>query len=354
MEFESRPVYIYGSGTFAERVFKVLDQLGITVTGYIDHLANTGVRANHLPFFQASEVKLPNDSIVILGVCNLFGDLKKIANQLLVRSQNIQIISPVEFAQYLDGLGISFSNYWLSGDVSIYERHQSEIMEFSNLLSDSRSIEILNQTIKYRVTGKLEDLSAPDPIETQYLPSGLHTPPKRLTVLELGSFQGEDLVRLVGQGHELLCGFALEPDLMNYKNLLLNLRNNHISNIYPLPLGAWSSTRLLRFVTGESGAHLDPVGEQIVSVVRPDDLVNQLPINYIKMDIEGAEVEALEGCLEIIRKNSPHLAISVYHKPEHLWDLGLKIERMFPRKYFYYLRTYGYQTFDTILYCIPR
>jgi hypothetical protein len=72
------------------------------------------------------------------------------------------------------------------------------------------------------------------------------------------------------------------------------------------------------------------------------------------MDIEGAELEALVGARKTIVERLPHLAISIYHKPEDLWELGLWIHRACGENYNYYIRNYGHQTFDTVLYAIPN
>jgi hypothetical protein len=72
------------------------------------------------------------------------------------------------------------------------------------------------------------------------------------------------------------------------------------------------------------------------------------------MDIEGAELEALLGGSSVISRDLPHLAISIYHKPEDLWALGNFIDSLCEDKYNFYLRNYGHQTFDTLLYAIPK
>jgi len=77
-------------------------------------------------------------------------------------------------------------------------------------------------------------------------------------------------------------------------------------------------------------------------------------INYIKMDIEGAELNALQGAHQIIKRSTPHLAICIYHKPKDLWEIGLWIHQNFSGKYSFYIRTYAEQTFETVLYCVPN
>jgi hypothetical protein len=41
----------------------------------------------------------------------------------------------------------------------------------------------------------------------------------------------------------------------------------------------------------------------------------------VKMDIEGAELDALAGARALLARQRPRLAISVYHRPEHLWEI---------------------------------
>ena len=71
------------------------------------------------------------------------------------------------------------------------------------------------------------------------------------------------------------------------------------------------------------------------------------------MDIEGAEIEALKGAQNIIQKYKPGLAISVYHAPEHVWEIPILIREMLPNTYQYYLRSHAYNDFETVLYAIP-
>ena len=84
------------------------------------------------------------------------------------------------------------------------------------------------------------------------------------------------------------------------------------------------------------------------------DFLATTSVNYIKMDIEGAEYEALLGLESVIKRDCPHLAISVYHKPDDMWKIGLWLNSKFGKQYTFYLRVYNFQTFDTLLYAIPR
>ncbi|MGN2246467.1 FkbM family methyltransferase [Frateuria sp. GZRR35] len=53
-------------------------------------------------------------------------------------------------------------------------------------------------------------------------------------------------------------------------------------------------------------------------------------VDFIKMDIEGQEREAIDGAAGIISEMRPRLAISGYHKPEDLWVLPMRIRELNP------------------------
>lgn len=75
-------------------------------------------------------------------------------------------------------------------------------------------------------------------------------------------------------------------------------------------------------------------------------------VDFIKLDVEGAELGALKGAMDTIWRFKPKLAVSLYHNPDDLFDLVLFIRNKFP---FYRLHI-GQYTIDygeTVLYCAP-
>ena len=72
-------------------------------------------------------------------------------------------------------------------------------------------------------------------------------------------------------------------------------------------------------------------------------------VTYVKMDIEGAELDALHGMEKMIKSDKPKLAISIYHKPEDLWEIPLYIYKLVP-EYKFILRHHHHRIHETILY----
>lgn len=78
------------------------------------------------------------------------------------------------------------------------------------------------------------------------------------------------------------------------------------------------------------------------------EVENIIP-TFIKMDIEGAELDAINGAHNIISQYNPKLAISIYHKWQHRWQIPLKINEIYPNYKFYLKKSHP--TYETVLFC---
>jgi hypothetical protein len=99
--------------------------------------------------------------------------------------------------------------------------------------------------------------------------------------------------------------------------------------------GAWESDGQVTFAARGGGSPADciyPGGGLTVKVVSLDSFCRARNIRptMIKMDIEGAEMKALQGAQETIRECKPKLAICVYHKWEDIWEIPPWIKSLNP------------------------
>lgn len=74
-------------------------------------------------------------------------------------------------------------------------------------------------------------------------------------------------------------------------------------------------------------------------------------VSFIKMDIEGAEMEALKGAAELIRRRRPDLAICTYHSISDLFEIPLYIHSLVP-EYRLYLRHHTPVFCETVCYAV--
>jgi len=120
---------------------------------------------------------------------------------------------------------------------------------------------------------------------------------------------------------------ALEPDPINRHQLEKNLSLNRVGNCNVVPLAAWSRTCRISWRPGqESVWHKidEQDGSEVIEAARVDDLVAKWDlerVDWIKMDIEGGEVEALKGAAATLGRFRPALFIEVHGTLSHLREL---------------------------------
>ena len=119
---------------------------------------------------------------------------------------------------------------------------------------------------------------------------------------------------------------------------------------YGLAVGA--SVGSVRFnATGAEGACIAREGGVLVDCVPWTMLVADAVPTYIKMDVEGAEEDALEGARQLIQAHAPILAVCLYHRPSDLWRIPFLI-RSLCGGYKLFLRPHFGDGWDLVCYAV--
>ena len=146
--------------------------------------------------------------------------------------------------------------------------------------------------------------------------------------------------------------YAFEPDAKSYERCTAIKEQHPEIDIILVNKGLWSSDTTLYFqTTGEGNAKVASEGSDRIEVVSLDSYIKE-KVTFIKMDIEGAELEALKGCQNTIKKYRPKLAICIYHKKEDIIEIPGYIMSLVP-DYHFYLRHYSSGFAETVLYALP-
>ncbi|MCY7281181.1 MAG: FkbM family methyltransferase, partial [Sphingomonas bacterium] len=119
-----------------------------------------------------------------------------------------------------------------------------------------------------------------------------------------------------------------------------------------LPLGTWSATSQHKFSSGSAMAsHLSDDGDVTIQCVSVDDVLHGEPVNLVKLDVEGAEIETLKGMQRIIARQRPNLLVSAYHTPGHLHEIADLIDD-WQLGYRFHLRVHEHNSFGVVLYAL--
>lgn len=145
---------------------------------------------------------------------------------------------------------------------------------------------------------------------------------------------------------------AFEPDPMQYSNCLDRIQVCQMHDITIHNVGLWNEKGTLPFLVGGASSRVSDNGTIMVQLDALDHILSE-GASYIKMDIEGAELKALEGARNTIVNYKPKLAICVYHKPEDIIEIPLYIHKIVP-EYRFYLRHHSKTAEETVLYAIVK
>jgi FkbM family methyltransferase len=345
-----KPTLIYGAGGLGKEMLRYLVSRNRVPSGFIDQRAATLGTVDGVSTWTLSEVPgnlAGSHSTVVIAVHNFMTSVGELRDQIFSAGFE-DVLTLWEFCQHEKWL--PENPYWLSPHFD-WRSQKDEISQAYHLLEDHQSKKLFSELLALRQSGNYSGLSAVDSAG-QYMPQGLPPYEQPVRLIDCGAFDGDTIRGLIDNDYEVEEVMAFEPDPDSFAKLNDYLQTFGLGTA--INAGTHVHKGALRFSNlGTGASHLDTNGDISISVECIDDLCSDFPVTLIKMDVEGAEADSLNGAQMVIEKYRPVLAISVYHKPADLWSIPLMINQ-FDLDYRFYLRTHGQNGFDTVLYAYPR
>lgn len=208
-----------------------------------------------------------------------------------------------------------------------YQFIPSKISEILNFLDSEKDKQLYKDLIEARITGNTEKLKEFVQKEHNI------TPDRKRTIKHYTSYINYDAIEVVLEG-----GMFNGLNTIVFKKLFKNLKK-----IYAFEL-------IYDKVKNKSIAHIiDSLKElEIIPLALWDR-----KIDFIKMDIEGAEMKALKGAEQTLIKFRPQLAISIYHSNNDMQDIPIYLHNIL-KNYIFKIGQYSPDNDETILYAIPE
>lgn len=186
-------------------------------------------------------------------------------------------------------------------------------------------------------------------------------PREKEILVDCGAYDGDtirDFIKWNNSNYETI--YAFEPSIRNYEKCAQYLNENKIENCRLFNKGTWSQSATLKFSSYlfDTGDHVIGDSRDVnnsemnvneIKVVSIDEILKGNKATFIKMDVEGSELESLIGAKETITQYSPRLAVSIYHKLEDIFDIPLYILQQ-NNDYRFKIRHYSSGICETVLY----
>ena len=153
-----------------------------------------------------------------------------------------------------------------------------------------------------------------------------YIPKKNDVVIEAGAYKGNFTIllsRLVGKNGKII---SMEPNSLIFKILERRIKKLGLKNVVLLNKGLWNKNKYIEFYEGkqsdkdfgvlfEKNIHNKKTKYRI-ECITIDVIVKKYKLNRVNsiiMDIEGAEIEAIKGAFQTLKKFQVNLAVASYH-----------------------------------------
>lgn len=266
------------------------------------------------------------------------------------RGEGFQTVVPFAALQVLDPASYP-PHMFYDGLLEDLFANRDRYLRLSEGLADDLSRAVLDAAIGFRLTMDAEVLDSV--LETELYGSDCIQPFAEDEVyIDGGAFDGDSIEiftrEVEGKFDRIL---AFEPDPETFERLSNRFAQDQ--RITAIAKGLSSKPAVLRFQNdGSRGSLFSDAGSLAIEVTGIDHELSGKRASYIKMNIEGAELDALDGASETIRRYAPKLAISAYHHPSHLWQVPAKALEL-RDDYQLYFRQHDGGIIETVLYAVP-
>jgi FkbM family methyltransferase len=364
MEFDrliapfNQSIVLFGAGTLGRQVLAQLRKDGVEPLAFTDNnaaLHGTTVNGLNVLSPQAAAAQYGQSAAFVVTVWNTnhsFMDTKKMLEMLGC----VNVASALTFRWKHPEMFLPF--FWADLPSKTCAEKEDILAIFPLWADDFSRNEYLAQ-LQWRVWGHFDVLARPVPQES-YFPDDLFSLLPDEKFVDCGAYDGITIQHFLSRQPSFTGRvLAVEPDPGNYarlKTYISTLDPELGARIEAVPYALGQMRGKVRFdATGDMGAAISSAGTVEVDCLPLDDLFAEAAFSptYIKMDIEGAELDALQGAQNTIRSQSPILAICSYHRYDDLWRIPAYIHSLYP-DYSLFLRPHEIEGWQLVCYAIPN
>ena len=348
MKKNGKPIVLFGAGCLGEMTWEFMSRHNIAID-YISlnqKYINSEDNLHDIPIVAIEDlVEKTNHFNYIIALQFVSAEIK---DQLNKNGEEILIFDP-------SFIGVNTTKYYTSEFCKLNEKILTDLY---NDLADEKSRETMVAFFNQRISTKRGFIQKVYDA-SHYFPQDVFLLQENEVFIDCGAYTGDSIDAFVREIEKQKISkiqriIGYEPDIANFSKLVKN--TYHMSFCECLNKGVWNRESQLSFESGKAlSSRINEENENgiTISLGCIDDMLQGDIATFIKMDVEGAELKALEGASQTIKKHQPLLAISVYHKPDDLITIPQYIKSL-SHSYKFYLRAHHPElAFELVLYAVP-
>ena len=333
IEESKKTVVIYGMGNGADKLIDNFKTMGIEILGIT--ASDDFVRGQIFRDFKVKKLSEFDGSYILViafGTC-----VESVINHIYSLDEEYDLVVPV---------------VPVIGNVTVTEdfvvKNAENINRAYNIFSDE-SKKIFENVFNFLYSGRLKYLKLATTEKNEIFERFLTLTEKEV-YLDLGAYNGDTIIEFLkyanGKYNRII---AVEPNIKNYKKLLSNCE--HLSDFFAYNKAVSDDVKTVIFssLSGRQSS-ISEKGVEIKTLTI-DEISKIENITYIKIDVEGGEINAINGGENTIKRCKPKLNIALYHRFSDLFEIPNLIYKLNPN-YQFEIRKHPYiPCWDLNLYC---
>jgi len=334
----SSRIAIFGAGLYGEMALRYLRDAGFEVMYFVDNNpAKHGAKIGGITIVSPEQLKLLAPNLVFIAARHAVIPISK-------QLKNLGLPS------------ISFDAFFVLRNLDRIKKVRDD------LLNDNRSKQVYDSVLKAMLTG-IKTYCAEVMEGLQYFALPMFQNAEGVHFVDAGAYVGDTVEKFIWTNNGVFSHiYAFEPGIFQFH--ALNKRVNRLieewalqgTDITLIHAGLGKEDKVLSIAVNrdqlQSSSFLstNEVEKTSVPVFSLDNYLSGRPATFIKADIEGMEMDMLLGAKKTIEKFRPSLALSIYHRPEDLYQIPEYVHSIVP-EYRMAIRQHAPMLMETTLYC---
>ena len=330
---DTPPIVLFGAGNLGRKVARAMAGSGWRVVGFADNDSRKwGSEIESLPVYS------PLDALQIAGpsACFIVTIWQGLGSHRYMETRGQLLDLGAGHVAHAGHLGWRlperiFPYYSMDHPIPMLAS-KDQIFQALKRWDDSLSRDLFCRLVLWRLTLDFELLPEPDG-RAEYFAPDLMPPRSGEIFIDGGAFDGDTTELFLSQWGEKAAGVhAFEPDPANIRAFQERFEQHPERAkvvLHPMALAAHEGD-LAFDAEGTFASSATPKGKARVPCSSLDVLFKDLPFTFLKLDVEGGEMDALRGGRTVLGACSPRLAICVYHTQGHLWEVPNLVDSVFP------------------------
>jgi FkbM family methyltransferase len=350
LEAAGGKIVLAGSGELGRAALDASRKAGLDAVAFTDNDAEkSGTEVSGIPVVSPAEAvrNFSDEAIFVITVYT--------SESLWAQFRGLGV-EPISFARLAWTFPDAFLPYWCLDRPETIPRNEQLIRRVFEFWADDASRAEYLAQLQWRTALAPELLGGHSPSSETLFAPDLISLTDHESFVDCGAFDGDTIARFLaltdGRARSIA---AFEPDTVNFSKLaklVAGLPGSLPSRTHLFPNALGSAPGRIRFNTMGTVRSAAGAGRSWVAVANLDETADSFAPTFIKMDIEGAEPDAIRGASRIIRRHQPIMAVCLYHAPRHLWEIPLLLKELLP-SYRLHLRRYSNDCWEQVCYAVP-